>query len=396
MNKSRLRLPEYWPLLAMIFLDLVGFGMVIADVQLRAAGFGAKGWLIGLTLSSMFVVQLIFSPFWGGLADRVGRKPVVVFCTILSAASLLVYGLATSIEWILLSRILAGMAAANVAVAQSWLSRSTAEADRPTVMGHMGAALTAGLVIGPAIGGFLAEHLGNKGVGLVGASCSLIGVLLVAMLSRDQGRTEAEQDEKKLPISVLFKEKRLVALMILSSVAWTALACLEGTFARLLAGQYDKGQSWFGIIFGYESLVGFVVQAFLIKALTKKWSQKTLVFYGLLMQGIGLASMPYYPVFGLIFFGATIYSFGSALFGPSLNAWCANVTPNRLQGTMFGALQSARSFGFIVGPAVGGAMFDWDMGAPYVMAGGVCLIAAFLATRLDSSSPTPAASPNVE
>jgi len=382
---TKLRLPAHWPLLTMIFLDLVGFGMVIADVQLRAEAFGAKGWLIGLTLSSMFIVQLIFSPLWGGLADRIGRKPVVIVCTVLSALSLVAYGMATGIAWILLSRILAGVAAANVAVAQSWLSRSTPEEERSVVMGQMGAALTAGLVIGPAVGGFLAEHMGNRGVGWVGAGCSLVGVLLVAFLSKDQVRSKEEEEEEKLPVSVLFKEKRLVALMVLSSVAWTALACLEGTFARLLAGQYDKGQSWFGMIFGYESLVGFVVQAFLMKTLSKRWSQKTLVTTGLVMQGVGLASMPYYPVFGLIFLGATIYSFGSALFGPSLNAWCANVTPNRLQGTMFGALQSARSFGFIVGPTVGGAMFDWNMGSPYVMAGGVCLAAAFLATRLQSS-----------
>lgn len=385
-----MRKPSHLPLLALVFLDLVGFGMVIADVQIRAETFGAKGWLIGLTLSSMFVVQILVSPMWGGLADRIGRKPVVIICTIISALSLLAYGMADNIAWIILSRVLAGLAAANVAVANSWVSRMTTESERTTVMGHMGAALTAGLVVGPTIGGLLGKHMGNAGVGWIGAACSMLGVILVALFSKDPVKSASEEEEKKLPLSSLFREKRLVALMTLSSIAWTALACLEGTFARLLMGVYERDQSWFGIIFGFESMVGFVVQAFLLKALAKRWSQKSLVTVGLLMQGVGLASMPYFPIFGMVFVGGAVYSIGSALFGPSLNAWCANVTPERLQGTMFGALQAARSFGFIVGPAVGGAMFDWNMGSPYVMAGGVCLAAAFFASRLNHE-PMPVA-----
>ena len=101
-------------ILALAFLDLAGFGMLIPSVQLRAESLGARGWLIGAVLASMFVVQTIASPLWGGLSDRVGRKPVVLACTALSAVSMLVYAHAASIWIVLAARVLAGLGAANV------------------------------------------------------------------------------------------------------------------------------------------------------------------------------------------------------------------------------------------------------------------------------------------
>lgn len=377
-----MRLPRHWPLLLLVFLDLIGFGMVIADVQIRAERFHAPGWLIGVALSSMFVVQILCSPIWGSIADRIGRKRVVIICTILSALSMAVYGLATDIGWIIASRILAGVAAANVAVSMAWVSLATPEEDRTAEMGRMGAALSAGLILGPAIGGFLAKFGGNQAVGWAAAGCSMVGVAVVAFYAKDVEATAEDKEEQKLPMTALLKEKSLLALMSVSSIAWLALACLEGTFARLLERAYQKDQFWFGIIFGFESLIGFVVQAFLLGAFAKRWNNRTLVTYGLVMQGVGLASMPFFPIFGLVFIGAALYSFGSAVFGPSLNAWCAMITPDRLKGTMFGALQAARSFGFIVGPIVGGAMFDWKNWSPYLLAGVVCLVASAISSQL--------------
>lgn len=376
-------------LLLLVFLDLVGFGMVIADVQIRAERFGAKGWLIGAVLASMFVVQILVSPLWGQLADRIGRKPVVLVCTAISAVSMVVYGMAGDIWWILASRILAGLAAANVAVSQAWISQATPEADRTAAMGRMGAAVSAGLIVGPAIGGALAKFGGNAAVGYVAAACSVLGVLAVAVSAQDV-LGKRSKDDPKLPLSALLREKALVALMIVSSIAWLALACLEGTFARLLEHRWQQDQLAFGAVFGFESAVSFAVQAWILGSLAKRMSDRRLVVVGLILQGVGLATMPYFPIFGLVFIASALYSFGSALFGPSINAWCGKLTPDQLKGTMFGGLQAARSFGFIVGPIAGGALFDWNNGAPYLLAGVVCLVAAIVASRL-ADAPAQAA-----
>ena len=123
-----------------IFLDLTGFGMAFPDIQLRAEKFGAPGWLIGLALASYFITQFVVSPHWGRLSDRIGRKPVLLVCTALSAGSMVVYAFAGSIALIFLSRVLAGLAAANVVVAQAYIadkSSESASADRRRRRGRL-------------------------------------------------------------------------------------------------------------------------------------------------------------------------------------------------------------------------------------------------------------------
>lgn len=355
--------------------------MVLADVQIRAEKFGAPGWLIGAALSSMFVVQVLVSPLWGSAADRYGRKPVVIICTLISAASMLAFALSSSIGWIFASRILAGLAAANVAVAQAWIAAGSTEEDRTANMGRLGAAISGGLILGPAIGGYLAHTGGNFAVGIVGMACSLVGALAVTFATDIPVAADADK-EGKAPLRALFAQRRLLALMVLACISWFALACLEGTFARLLQHRWNRDQLWFGLIFGFESAISLVVQAWLLGQISKKWSDRRLVTVGLIMQGIGLASMPYFPIFGFVFLGSSLYALGNALFGPSLNAWFAKLTPDPLKGTMFGGLQAARSFGFMVGPIVGGALFDYNNGLPYLLAGVVCLVASAVAARL--------------
>src|SRR5713226_9310658 len=110
------------PLLFAIFLDLVGFGMTFPDVQLRAQKYGAPGWMIGAILASYYVVQMIASPRWGRLSDRTGRKPILLTCGLLSAVSMVIYALGNNLTVMLLSRLAAGFGAANVVIAQAYIT----------------------------------------------------------------------------------------------------------------------------------------------------------------------------------------------------------------------------------------------------------------------------------
>src|ERR1051326_7538926 len=108
------------PLLFAIFLDLVGFGMTFPDVQLRARQYGAPGWMIGAILASYYLVQMTASPFWGRLSDRIGRKPVLLLCGMLSAISMVIYALGNNLWAMLFSRLAAGLGAANGGIAQAY------------------------------------------------------------------------------------------------------------------------------------------------------------------------------------------------------------------------------------------------------------------------------------
>jgi MFS family permease len=371
-----------------LFLDLFGFGMLIADIQFLAERLNMPGWMIGLAMGVTFVVQVPVSPLWGRLSDHTGRKPVLVVCTLLSALAMLVYGLAATPLVLIASRVIAGLGGANVAVAQAMLADVTDESQRSTAMGRIGAAITLGLVGGPVIGGLLAVSHGSPTVGFVACVASAIGALAVLALVPRTKPTRTKE-ETKTNGTLLNTHPQLRALVVLACVAWFALATLEGTFGRLIKHTLSFDQSHFGIVFGWESVVAFVVQGFLLAWIAKRANDQTLLRAGYLLQGIGLAAMPFthhffspYWLAFLLLFG-TLYSFGGAVANPTVNAMCSKAAPAERQGELFGVLQGARSVGFMVGPVIGGALFDLSHNAPYLLAGAVCLLAAFLVPRSD-------------
>ena len=382
------------PVLTAVFLDLLGFGMVIADIQLRAerlvpAGW-KPGWIVGALLASTFVTQFIASPRWGRLSDRIGRKVVIVVCTLLSASAMIVYGLADSLWLLALSRILSGLGAANIAVVQAWISDRSESDERSAALGRIGAAISSGLVLGPPIGGFLAAQGGNHLLGLLAGSASGLGALWLAMALPNEMVTSAREPEKPKVIDLrLLKDlPELRPYVIIAIVAWVSLATLEGTFARLIHHLYGYDQRHFGIIFGYESLLGLLIQASLIGWLVKQYGDSRMVRFGYLGQGIGLALNPFAGLMApavaplaLLMVASTLYAIGSSIANPTINGLCSRLTPDDRQGELFGLLQGTRSIGFVIGPVVGGALFDANPPLPYLVAGAVCLGAALLVPR---------------
>lgn len=370
------------PVLAALFLDLTAFGMVFPDVQLHARELGATGPLIGLLLASMFIVQLVASPPWGALSDRVGRKPIFLFCTALSATSWIVYGLSTNLWFILLSRVLAGLAAANVVVGQAYLADVTSEDQRSGVMGRAGAAISSGLILGPAVGMQIATRGGIHSLGIVAAGCSGLAVL-IALLMREPEHKEKRAPGKWLGInfSLIRDHKRLGRLLLLATVAWFALATLEGTFGRLVTEHYKWPPTVFGNIFSMESLLGAIVQGLLLAPIVAILHERWTIRLGFFLAGAGLLLTPFAPMIWVLFAFSGLYSIGTGLANPTVNSAASRQVPEDRQGELFGLMQAARSIGFVFGPSLGGALFDWNPASPYVLAGAIALAAALLVPK---------------
>ncbi|MBS1718401.1 MAG: MFS transporter [Armatimonadetes bacterium] len=368
-------------LMAAIFLDLVGFGMLIPDFQLRAEKLGAKGWVIGAILSSLFIVQFVVSPLWGAMSDRRGRRPVLLACSALSAFAMLTYGFAGNL-WIMLgSRIIGGFGAANVVVAQAYIADAFPPENRSVALGRLGAALQAGLILGAALAGLITKVFGSEIIGFVAAASSGLGVLLLFLFLPSVEVKQEEQPGKRpiINLALLKDVPALTPLFILAAVAWFALACLEGTFGRLIHHNLNYGQYEYGIVFSIESITGVAAQSFLLAPVQKLMSSRLMVVCGYLLQGLGLVLMPFAPsLAALVIFGAC-YSLGTSISSPAVNGACSTLTPEDRQGEMFGLMQGARSIGFVVGPLLGGALFDFRPASPYLLAGVVSLAAAFLA-----------------
>lgn len=375
-----------------IFLDLFGFGMIFPDIQLHAERIGAPGWLIGAMLASTFVVQMFVSPGWGRLSDRTGRKAVLVACTALSAAGLYLYGLADSIPLLIASRVVSGLGGANVAIAQALLADTTDGEGRTAAMGRIGAAISLGLIAGPVAGGFLGHHSSFL-VGMTAGSSSALGVILMAVFIRNSKPVEPVKGDRRLfDFSLLRDLPRVRRLAVVAVVAWFALATLEGTFGRLIEHTLKFDQREFGIVFGYESLLGFLVQAVAIAKLAKIARDDRMLRIAYVMQGVGLGLTPFTYLFpipaawlAVLLFCSTLYALGSGFANPTVNSLCSKLTPAARQGELFGLLQGARSVGFVAGPILGGALFDVWFAAPYLLAAATCGAAALL---IPSDPPT--------
>ncbi|MBS1723403.1 MAG: MFS transporter [Armatimonadetes bacterium] len=386
MNKVRIESA----LLALVFLDLLGFGMLIPDVQIRLDSMNVPGWAIGAILSSMFVVQTLVSPLWGRFSDRIGRKPVIVVCTLLSAGAMLLYAFARDPALVLGSRILAGLGAANVAVAQAYVSDLAASGSKLTAMGRIGAAISAGLIAGPALGGVLA-HIGqNFLLGIVAGSFSATGAL-VAWLLLPTVQPVKQEVKPKGNWDLLKTVPGLARVFLVVAVGWFSLATLEGTFGRLIKARLGLGQLEFGLIFAYESLLALVIQVALLKFVEKRWSASVALKASYVLMGVGLALFPFAPTLAMLFVASTAYATGSSVASPTANTLCSTLTPESRQGELFGLLQSARSFGFLVGPVLGGRLFDASHASPYLLATAVCLLAALVVPmRTDPHAEVPA------
>ncbi|MBI5705978.1 MAG: MFS transporter [Armatimonadetes bacterium] len=390
------------PLLLAIFLDLVGFGMAFPDIQLRAQAFGAPGWLIGALLSSYFVTQFVVSPQWGRFSDRIGRKPVLLACTALSALSMVVYAYADNVWIILFSRLLSGLAAANVVVGQAYLADITPESERRATMGRVNSAILLGLVSGPAIGGELAARGGNYLMGLAAAAASTASLLwiVVGVRSMPVAEMRSPGSRRAFGFGLLAEQGKIRRLFFVYSAGWLSLACLEGTFGRLIQAFFGFGQREFGYIFGYESLLGAATGVFLAW-ITRRVGAGATVRLGYVMQSVGLGLNPLAPFiasnlipigvsydlrgFIALMLASTIYAFGTGIANPTVMSTASVLAPSERQGELFGLLQAARSAGFFVGPILGGVLFDVRPWLPYALAAASSMAAAVLVPTVEGA-----------
>jgi DHA1 family multidrug resistance protein-like MFS transporter len=378
-----------WPLWAALLFDLIGFSFILIDLQLRAEDIGKKagienvGWIIGLILGSTFVIQTLVSPLWGRLGDRFGTKMAFTACTVLSAGSMAIYAFADSFGLMLLSRIIAGFGSANVAAAQAAVSARFEGANRTAALGRLGAAISTGLIIGPVFGGPIAEYWGQIPLGLIGCGLSLLGVLLVVFLA-DMPAGEFGQSTFSLAGKSLLKSfPAVIPMMTAAGVAWFSLAMLEGTFGRLLRVvlQQDSVHTEFGIVFGFESGVGLIIQAFLLKGIVTRFGTKKALLFSYLSMAAGLALWPLAPNFAFIFIPSIFFALGQGISSPTVSSACSHLVDEDRHGELFGLLQSARGIGFALGPVIGGILFDWGPRIPYFSAGAVCVISGLLIYR---------------
>ena len=381
----------------------MGFGIVLPLLPLYADRFGATGTWIGVLVLSYSAAQLLLAPVWGRLSDRLGRRPILIVGLLGSAVSYVIFAYAGSISMLLLSRIMAGVGGANISVAQAYVTDVTPPDRRAGNLGLIGAAFGLGFIFGPAIGGVLApiapELPGLAAAALCAGNALLAVFLLPESLPPDERKRRAERvsEMDALPpglpegtpapgirdLWAVLQAPDFRRVVVLSFLFITAFSVMHPTFPLYAAQRFGLAEAGVGSLFAFMGVVSAVIQGGVVRILAARLGEVALIRicaipFVLGFVTIGLATSV--PVL-LVGLGLLAAGFGGTF--PSLTSLLSRSAPETLQGSSLGIGQSAGALGRILGPLLGGVVWDAMGGEwPYFVAAGIGVAAAIWSATL--------------
>jgi DHA1 family tetracycline resistance protein-like MFS transporter len=360
-----------------VFIDLLGFGIIIPLLPFYAESFGASAFAIGLLGTSFSLMQFLFSPIWGRWSDRIGRKPIIIVGLVGSCLSYLGLALATSLSMLFLARIVGGIAGANIPTAQAYIADITTPENRAKGMGMVGAAFGLGFIFGPAIGGVLSRISPETPMWFAAALCLVNAIAAwyllpesrtVSASTKSLGRMEAFRHALGRPALVL-----LLALYFLVTLAFSGF---EATFAIFSEARFGFTTSTIGFLFAFIGVVLALVQGVLVGRVVKVVSERRLIPLAILSIAIGIGMLPWVWNVPTLLVALGILAAGMGFNNPSLSSMVSRLADADDQGGILGLASSLSSLGRVVGPAWGGYLYDaYGMTTPYVSAATLMMIA---------------------
>ena len=357
-----------------IFLDLLGFGIIIPVFPIISKELHASAIEIGFIAGIYSLMNFIFSPFWGTLSDRIGRRPVMLISIALTVLASVFFAFTNSLLFLILSRVFAGIGSANISAAQAYIADITAPEERAKNMGFIGAAFGLGFIFGPPIGGFLKSMSGAGSVEYVGWFSAVLGTLnlLLAFLFLKESIQEKQKNKEFSfkPIANLieeFKKPVIRELILFNFIFIVAFAMMQITSTIFWAEKYGFNEKQIGWVFMYIGVLSAIIQGGLVGKLNKYFNEKQLLNYGTFFMVIGLATLPFTPVdiFWLQLVSLFFIALANGFLSPAILALISKNTPAHQQGQVLGSNQSLGSLARVIGPALGGLMYSVGMGFPF-------------------------------
>ena len=345
-----------------VFIDLVGFGIVIPVLPFYAQGtaFNATPRTVGILFASYSVMQLIFSPILGNLSDKYGRRPVLLLSIIGTGIGFLILGLATTITMLFIGRILDGITGGNISTAQAYMADITSEENRAKAMGMIGAAFGLGFIFGPAIGGILSRWGIHVPFFFAAAMCFANATLLYFRLPETIDRKNAAKDRVRRrrlrDAKSALKEPKLVFLLVIYFLFIMAFSIMTSTFSFYTMFRFGYDAQETGYLFAYVGLIAVIIQGVLMGRLVKRFGEVPLVIIGALCFAISLFAVPFVgPAAGGLaglLIGGGVFSMGNSLATPALTSLASKSVGPDQQGIVLGVTQSTASLARALGPSL--------------------------------------------
>jgi multidrug resistance protein len=353
-----------------VFIDLLGFGIIIPLLPFYAESFGASALTIGLLGTSFSLMQFLFSPIWGRWSDRIGRKPIILVGLMGSCVSYLTLALAPSLAVLFVARLIGGIAGANIPTAQAYIADVTTPENRAKGMGMVGAAFGLGFIFGPAIGGMLSHFSPQTPMWFAAALCfaNFVAAWLLLPESRHVdatikglGRLEAFRHALGRPV--------LLLLLLLYFIVTLAFSGFEATFALFSEARFGFNSSTIGFVFAFIGVVLATVQGVLVGKVVKRIGERRLIPLAMFAIALGLGLVPFAWSVPTLLAALGVLSLGMGFNNPSLSSMVSQLADANDQGGILGLASSLSSLGRVVGPAWGGYLYDaYGMRTPFISA----------------------------
>jgi len=371
-----------------VFIDLIGFGIIIPLMPLYAKEFGATGLEVGLLLTSYSLMQFFFAPMWGRLSDKIGRRPVLLISLATSAIGYTIWGFSHSLAMLFLSRIVAGFGNANLAVAQAYIADVTPPEYRSQGMGMIGAAFGLGFVLGPAIAG-IGCHFGlhPNALGFIAAAFSVVDLIFTAIaLPEPKIRSGRAHNIFALGAQTCMRtvsNKRIAGALFIIFISTFAFANMETTLVLLTNKYFHFDLMQNSYLFVGLGLVMVLIQGGLIRRIGKKYQDASLIGVGAALMTAGLLLTPATHSLLVLCFALLILATGSGINNPASTSLLSKLSPEEETGGVMGVGQSMSTLGRIFGPIAGGGLFDaCGASSPYWLGASCMFVACLLSFRL--------------
>lgn len=348
-----------------VFLDLMGAGILIPVIPFVVHPYRADALTVGLLALAFSAAQFAASPLLGVWSDRAGRRPVLLLCLLGTAAGYFLFGWARSLEVLFAARLLAGFAGGSISTAQAYIADISAPADRAKNFGLIGAAFGLGFILGPAMGGALSK-ISLSAPAYAAAVLSLITFAVASALLKETLSAEHRAEHRLrfsdvnpfTQISTSMRRPEFRGLMLAVFALNFGMAGLQTNFAVFTHARFGLDAAHNAILFAWLGVMATLTQGVLLRKLVPRFGEASLTIWGAVLFGIGFIAVAEAGAVWMLYLSVTFTALGFGLAGPALSGLISRRATSREQGTLLGTAQSVASLTRVVGPVWAGALFD--------------------------------------
>ena len=362
-----------------IFVNLVGFGIIIPLLPFYAETFGASPLVIGLLFAVFSLCQLAAAPALGDFSDKYGRRPVLVFSLLGTVVSFVMLALAHSITMLFLARIVDGLSGGNISTARAYVADITEPKDRARAYGLIGAAFGLGFIFGPALGGVLAVISYTAPIWAAAAITLVATAMAWLWLPETVHRAHAGVGNPFTYLPDLMRRATVGRMLVIDFVYWLSFAVFQTTFALFAAARFGFDATRTGYFFSGFGVLGAIIQGGFIRPIVRRIGDKPTFMLGLVMGAIGLTTAALAHSVALFTLTLVPLAFGIGFGHPTVASLVSKVARQEEQGRVQGAASAVESLGRTIGPVWGNAsLARFGESTPYVSAAALLMLTLLL------------------